>query len=88
MKSESTLYPSLGRYFSTVQDLADAACVSRYQATKCLKGQASFTKQQKRAIANDIIARFCTGEIAGVGKANEIEDLIDARKNFDQVFKN
>lgn len=87
MRPLKTIYPSLGRYFLTVQDLADAGCMSRARAWQCLKGEREFTEQEKRAIANNIIVRFYTGEIEGHGKANEVEDLIEARLHFDEVFK-
>lgn len=87
MRAHSSVYPSLGRYFLTVQELADAGCMSRDRAWRCLKGEREFKETEKTAIANNIIARFYTGEIEGTGKANEVEDLIKARDNFDEIFR-
>ncbi len=87
MKRASPIYPSLGRYYSTIQDIADAACISRTQAWRCLTGKRKFTEKQKRAIANDIVVRFYTGEIEGTGRANEIDELLEARRHFDEIFK-
>ncbi len=86
MRTVSTIYPSLGRYYSTIQDIADAACISRTQAWRCLTGKRKFTEKQKRAIANDIVVRFYAGEIKGTGRANEIDELLEARNNFDEIF--
>lgn len=87
MRTDSTIYPSLDRYFSTVQDIANAACISRTQAWRCLTGKKKFTEQQKSAIANNIVVRFYTGEIEGTGRANEIDELLEARYHFDEIFK-
>lgn len=57
MKTTSTIYPSLSRYFKTVQELADAGCMSRRRATDCLSGKKEFTAQEKQAIFNAILVK-------------------------------
>lgn len=54
MRADMGLYPSLGRYFSNMQELADAGCMSRTRLTDCLHGRKQFTDQEKIAIENYI----------------------------------
>ena len=50
MRASSGMYPSLGRYFKTSQEMADAGCMSRVRLRDCLDGKKEFTKQEKSAI--------------------------------------
>ena len=50
MRASGGLYPALGRYFSTMQELADAGCMSPRRAQDCLRGIKQFTDQEKVAI--------------------------------------
>ena len=54
MRGSCGLYPSLGRYFDSKQELADAGCMSRQRLDDCLHGKRQFTKQEKVAIYNNI----------------------------------
>ena len=54
MKGKCGLYPSLGRYFATKKELADAGCMSRQRLDDCLNGKKQFTEQEKVAIYNNI----------------------------------
>lgn len=54
MRASGGLYPALGRYFSTMQELADAGCMSPRRAQDCLRGIKQFTDQEKVAIYNNI----------------------------------
>lgn len=54
MRASGGLYPALGRYFSTMQELADAGCMSPRRAQDCLRGTKQFTDQEKVAIYNNI----------------------------------
>lgn len=54
MRASGGLYPALGRYFSTLQELADAGCMSPRRAQDCLRGIKQFTNQEKVAIYNNI----------------------------------
>lgn len=82
MKAVSTVYPNLGKYFSTVQEIADAGCMSRTTAWHCLKGDKDFTTNQKMAITNAILAKVIRGEI---DKA-EVIGMIEGT-TFDEYFK-
>lgn len=54
MRASGGLYPALGRYFSTMQELADAGCMSPRRAQDCLRGIKQFTDQEKVAIYNNV----------------------------------
>lgn len=61
MKGSCGLYPSLGRYFATKKELADAGCMSRQRLDDCLTGKKQFTEQEKVAIYNNIRLRQVWG---------------------------
>lgn len=82
MRADTGVYPSLGRYFKTKAELADAACIKRNHLHLCLKGERQFTKQQQTAIANAIIVKIITGEID-----EDLTEIVEARTDFDKVFK-
>lgn len=84
MRPHRTIYPALGRFFETTQEIADAGCMSRTTAWECLKGKKSFTPQQKAAIENAILAKAMRKEI---DPEEELIGMIEARKSFDEVFK-
>ena len=85
MTASGGLYPSLGRYFGTMTELAHAGCMSRTRAYECLHGIKTFTRAEKKAISANIAAKLMT--------RNQIEynDLTDALKayqgEFDEVYK-
>lgn len=54
MRASGGLYPALGRFFSTMQELADAGCMSPRRAQDCLRGIKQFTTQEKAAITRAI----------------------------------
>lgn len=87
MRANSGIYPALGRFFDSLDDLADAGCMSRTRAHECMTGQKDLTLQEKKAIVNDIIVRFSNGEIDKTYEGIRIEDLLRARTEFDEVFK-
>ena len=51
------MYPSLGRHFANMQELADAGCMSVRRAQDCLRGNKQFTVQEKRAIARAVMLK-------------------------------
>lgn len=83
MRASSGVYPSLGRYFATTTELADAACMRRNRLYHILKGDTDFTDQEKKAIANAVIGKMTAGEIDDT----ELKDMVEARKDFDKVFR-
>ena len=57
MRASGGIYPSLGRYFRNLQELADAGCMSPRRAQDCLRGLKQFTEQEKRAIARAVMLK-------------------------------
>lgn len=88
MRAGSVVYPSLGRYFSTVTEIANAACMKRDHCWRCLNGinGKDFTPQEKKAIVANIIVRMERGEI-GNNYDREILDMYQAFDDFDTVFR-
>ena len=88
MKALSTVYPALGRFFDSESELANAACISRAQAWKCLNGieGKDFTPQQKKALMADIIARMCVGQLDPADMSLAVQ-AYESRANFDELFK-
>ena len=68
----SGLYPQLGRYFRTTEELASAGCMSVRRLYDVLHGKKQFTEDEKRAIWNAILVK---------------ENKIEARGDFDKKFK-
>ena len=68
----SGLYPQLGRYFKTTEELASAGCMSVRRLYDVLHGRKNFTEDEKRAIWNAILVK---------------ENKIEARGDFDERFK-
>ena len=68
----SGLYPQLGQYFRTTEELASAGCMSVRRLYDVLHGKKQFTEDEKRAIWNAILVK---------------ENKIEARGDFDEKFK-
>jgi hypothetical protein len=68
----SGLYPQLGQYFRTTEELASAGCMSVRRLYDVLHGRKNFTEDEKRAIWNAILVK---------------ENKIEARGDFDERFK-
>lgn len=61
----SGLYPQLGKYFKTAEELAAAGCMGRTRLWECLTGKKEFTDQEKRAIWNAILVKQNKLEVSG-----------------------
>lgn len=85
MRASSGMYPSLGRYFKTIQEMADAGCMGRTRLRDCLDGKKEFTKQEKSAICLRALYNIC-GNIRFTSKDR---DNLEKGMNgdFDQIFK-
>lgn len=83
MRAEIRVYPQLGQYFKTLDELASAGCMKRNRLYKVLKGDKEFTEEEKRAIANSIIGKMIAGEI----DKDKLQDIVKARYYFDEVFR-
>lgn len=85
MRSDCGIYPALGDYFTSLEDLARAGCMGRTRLYQCLNGKAEFSEAEKRAIANAIIVRMLTKEIPRETK--KMRAAIEARKDFDKIYR-
>lgn len=85
MKSQCGVYPALGRFFDSVEDLAHAGCMSPKRCFECIAGREAFTDDEKKAITNEIIARMIAREIPREKKILKL--LFKARYDFDEVFR-
>ena len=85
MTASCGLYPSLGRNFKSLTELAHAGCMSRRRARDCLDGVKSFTRAEKKAIASHIIAN----EVSKLHPdLREMTDAITAfNGKFDEIYK-
>lgn len=85
MTASGGLYPSLGRYFENMTELAHAGCMSKSRMRDCLDGRKNFTRAEKKAIAANIIARELnrrTIDEAVIATANEAYT-----GKFDEVYR-
>ena len=85
MKSSCGVYPALGRFFDSVEDLAHAGCMCPKRCFECIAGREAFTEDEKMAICNAIIARMIAREIPRERQVLRL--LFKARYDFDGVFK-
>lgn len=85
MTARGGFYPSLGRYFDNLTELAHAGCMSRTRARECLDGLKTFTRHEKKAIAANIATRLMSSTAINY---NELEDALKAwNGDFDQIYK-
>ena len=84
MRASCGIYPALGRYFKTLDELSRAGCMCRQRMTDCLAGRKEFTDNEKMAICNAIIAKMVAKEIDNF----DILDILNARSGrFDETFR-
>lgn len=76
MRGSCGLYPSLGRYFDSKQELADAGCMSRQRLDDCLHGKKQFKVAEMVAIWDYIEAK----------QRNKLSNVSIAFK-FDERFR-
>lgn len=85
MTASSGLYPSLGRYFDNLTQLAHAGCMSRQRARDCLDGKKTFTRAEKKAISANVSMRILNQVPINY---KELEDANEAwRGKFDEIYK-
>lgn len=85
MTAAGGLYPSLGRHFRTLADLAKAGCMSRQRARDCLDGIKQFTEAEEKAIAANIAATLLA---KGHYDIREMADALQAwHGRFDDIYK-
>ena len=88
MTASGGYYPSLGRYFSNLTELAHAGCMSKRRARDCLDGVKQFTRHEKKAIAANIAMKICSCSPKG---CIDYKELYDAQKawlgKFDEIYR-
>ena len=85
MTASGGLYPSLGRYFSNLTELAHAGCMSRTRARECLDGIKQFTRAEKKAISANIATSLMTKDSINY---NELQDAVRTfQGEFDLIYK-
>ena len=92
MNAAGGLYPSLGRYFRSMTELANAGCMSRQRARDCLDGKKEFTDAEKKAIAANIALKIAEGQgsYTGFSRAeygNAIAAWYGDYDAFDAVYR-
>ncbi|MBR3463348.1 MAG: hypothetical protein IKH20_11820 [Clostridiales bacterium] len=85
MTASGGLYPSLGRYFENMTELAHAGCMHRDTVRKCLDGEKDFTRAQKKAISANIAMKLLNSP------SYDYKELEDANKawsgKFDEIYR-
>jgi len=85
MTASGGLYPSLGRHFKSMTELAHAANRSRDYVFRCLNGQRDFTRADKKAISANIAMKIMSN------KSFDYQELEDAHRawkgEFDEVYR-
>ena len=86
MTASGGLYPSLGRYFKNMTELAHAGCMSKSRMRDCLDGKKNFTRAEKKAIAAHIIVKELDKRPID---ESEIAYASEAYHNgkFDEIYK-
>lgn len=85
MTASGGLYPSLGRHFESLTQLAHAGCMSRQRARDCLDGKKTFTRAEKKAISANIAMRILGSRIIDY---QDLEDAHTAWKGkFDEIYR-
>lgn len=85
MTASGGLYPSLGRYFENLTQLAHAGCMSRTRARECLDGVKTFTRAEKKAISANIAVRIMAAPSVNY---NELDDAMKAWSGeFDEIYR-
>ncbi len=85
MTASGGFYPSLGRYFKNLTELAHAGVMSTRRLRDCLDGKKDFTRAEKKAISANIMARIMNQPSFDY---QELEDANRAWKgNFDEVYR-
>ena len=78
-------YPSLGRYFRTISELAAAGCMSKTRVRDCLDGKKTFTRAEEKAISANIILKLMNSPSYDHRELEEVN--IAWKGKFDEIFR-
>lgn len=85
MNASGGFYPSLGRYFESLKELARAGCMSERRCRDCLDGIKDFSRAEQKAIAANIVVRVMNQPVIDYG---EMERAVLAWKGqFDEIYR-
>lgn len=85
MTGSGCLYPSLGRHFRSLTELAHAGCMSRVRLWECLTGTREFTRAEKKAIAANIAVKIMEQKVIDY---DELQNAVRAWKGqFDEIYR-
>jgi hypothetical protein len=85
MTASGSLYPSLGRFFKSQKELADAGCMSERRLYDCLRGFKDFTSQEKQAIAGYIAQHIREQPIIDYSELMRADEAWKGK--FDEVYR-
>ena len=80
-----SLYPSLGRYFENLTELAHAGCMSRQRLYDCLHGIKFFTRAEKKAISANIQAKILDRPSFDYDELTQAHEAWKGK--FDEIYK-
>ena len=85
MTASGGLYPSLGKHFKNMTELAHAGNMNRDTMRKCLNGERQFTRAEKKCISANIAMQLINSP------SYDYEELENANKawsgKFDEIYK-
>lgn len=82
---KDSLYPSLGRYFDNLTELAHAGCMSRRRLYDCLHGIKNFTRAEKKAIAANIAMKLEHEKLIDYSELTLASQAWEGK--FDEIYK-
>lgn len=85
MTASGGFYPSLGRYFRSMTELAHAGVMSTRRLRDCLDGKKDFTRAEKKAISSNIAMKLMDQPSFDY---QELQDAHTAWKGkFDEIYR-
>lgn len=85
MTASGGFYPSLGRYFHSMTELAHAGVMSTRRLRDCLDGKKDFTRAEKKAISSNIAMKLMDQPSFDY---QELQDAHTAWKGkFDEIYR-
>ena len=84
MRADSGVYPRLGKYFSTTDEFAKAACMTRPTLLAVFQGRREFTRSEKTAICGRLLTKLMRDEIDD--PELKPQELLNP-DSFDELFR-
>lgn len=85
MTASCGLYPSLGRHFNSMTELAHAGNMSVRRLRDCLDGVKEFSRAERKCISANIAAKIMSGRSIDY---SELQLAIEAwQGKFEEVYK-